>query len=152
MPFRSRLGSNVPLTVALVPAANCVKMVDALAGYSRIQLDRLGLVTAPVTVVGAVTSAPSVGLVMVTTGAEPMTGPSTRNPLFDNEACSTPVCTVTGVRKPTAAAASMAICAVAVVGPVTLMGPNPPAKAPPTEIPAPKLACETPCWKFVAVP
>ena len=41
---------------------------------------------------------------------------------------------------------------MAVVGLVTVMGPLPPAGPPPTEMPAPKLATEVPCTKFVNAP
>src|SRR5580704_8218348 len=68
IPFSNKEGSSVPLTADTVPAANCVKIVEPLASYSKVQLERFGLVTVPVTVVGAVTSDPSVGLVMLTIG------------------------------------------------------------------------------------
>jgi len=62
-----------------------------------------------------------------------------------------PVVTVTSLR-PTEAAASIDSEAVAVVAPVTVTGPNAPLVPPPTETPAPKLACVEPCTKSVAVP
>jgi hypothetical protein len=115
-------------------------------------LDRFGLVAVPVTVVEEVTSDPSVGLLMLTTGPGPVTGPNTRNPLFAKVACSAPVVTVTGALNPGAAPESIVICAVAVEELVTVTGPAEPRDAPPTEIPGPKVACVTPCWKFVNIP
>jgi hypothetical protein len=59
-----------------------------------------------------------------------------------------PVWTVT-VRNPTVADGSILSWAVAVVGAVTVTGPNPPSDPEPTEIPGPKLACVKFCTKFV---
>jgi len=58
--------------------------------------------------------------------------------------CCTPVSTVTE-RGPTAASGSMDRIAMAVVPSATVTGPKPPTGAPPTETPAPKLACVAPC-------
>src|ERR1019366_6835915 len=92
----------------------------------------------------------SVGLVIVTTGGGPVTGPNTLNP-FASTACSLPVCTVT-VRRPGVAVPLTVSCAEAAKGEVTVTGPNPPTGPPPTEIPGPKLACVTPGAKFVNEP
>ncbi len=75
---------------------------------------------------------------------------STMNPLAIT-ACCAPVATVT-VRAPCTEAGSREICAVSVVGVVTVTGPDAPSAAPPTDIPAPKFACVTPGTKFVYCP
>jgi len=83
-------------------------------------------------------------------GAGPVTVPKTLNPPA-KVACSLPVC-ATGARGPNAAPASIVIGTVASVALVTVTGPNPPAGAPPTDTPGPKLTCVTPCTKFVKLP
>ena len=67
------------------------------------------------------------------------------------EAVCEPVVTVT-VTAPAAAVELTAICAVAVVGLVTVTGPAWPCAAPPTETPGPKLATVVPCMKLVYCP
>ena len=62
-----------------------------------------------------------------------------------------PVLTVTA-RGPGGAAASIPSCATAVVALDTVTGPAAPSAAPPTEIPAPKLATVEPCTKLVYAP
>src|SRR5271157_1702471 len=78
------------------------------------------------------------------------TSASTVNALA-RTACCAPVATVT-VRAPCTEAGSMEIAAVSVVGVVTVTGPDAPSAAPPTDIPAPKFACVTPCTKLVYCP
>ena len=63
-------------------------------------------------------------------------------------ACSAPVVTVT-VWEPVAAAGSMTMEAVALVELLTVTGPGCPSAAPPTAMPAPKLATVVPCTKCV---
>jgi hypothetical protein len=89
---------------------------------------------------------------MVTVGAGPVTGPSTKNPGLDHGADSAPVVTVIGARNPNVAPEPIVKLAVAVVGLVTAIGPAAPAVPPPTEIPAPKLATEVPCAQCVNMP
>ncbi len=91
------------------------------------------------------TKAPAVGAVMEIVGASPVA--VTLKP-FANETSSVPVRTRTA-RGPTTAAALIASCAVILVGLFTVTGPKPPSAAPPTDIPAPKLACVVPCEKLV---
>jgi len=143
----------VPVTVEPVPVANVVYTVEPLPWYDSVQFARFGLLTVPVTVVTAVTSAASTGLVIVTTGAAPVTGPSTRNPPpLGVDAISVPVVTVIGARNPGVALLAMVKFAVAVVALVTVIGPKAPTVAPPTEIPAPKFATEVPFTKCVNAP
>jgi hypothetical protein len=56
------------------------------------------------------------------------------------------------VRPPKGASAATFSVAIAVVEFTTVTSPGPPAAAPPTEIPAPKLAWVAPCTKFVSCP
>jgi hypothetical protein len=63
----------------------------------------------------------------------------------------TPVLTVTA-RGPGDAAASITNCATALVALDTVTAPAEPSAAPPTEIPAPKLATVEPCTKLVYAP
>jgi len=80
MPLSSKVESSVPVTFGEFPEANCVKAVEPLDSYSRVQEARFGLETMPATWIGAVTSVPSLGFVIVTIGPGPVMGPTTRNP------------------------------------------------------------------------
>jgi hypothetical protein len=99
-------------------------------------------VTVAVTVVGAVTSEASVGLVILTWGAGPITGPRILK-LLDVEACSEPVAAVIA-RGPNVALEEIVIWAEKEVALFTVTVPKPPEGPPFTEMPGPKLTWVVP--------
>ena len=100
-------------------------------------------------IVTSVPTGPDCGVKPVIVGPE-FCGAETMNPAVSAAVCA-PVLTMT-VRGPGDAAAPITTCATAAVALETVTGPAAPSAAPPTEIPAPKLATVEPWTKVVNAP